>query len=336
MHHFGSWKLTLLLVIATLFTIWTSSPETIDLETRNINRRSFQYILPQCMELQNTDVYYKIPQQQQPHGVLIFFHGCNHDGRDLFLLPEDRLVVKAALDRNLAVLSITSKDRETGCWSDLDVTNVRIIVKEWLSATGLSNRYNLPRIGMGASSGGSFLFRVYGEIQLISMASYISPAMFENPSQGIPTIFVHMPHDIFTGAAVQRNHATLEGQGIASHIIPIDPHPLTPELCTERILELDRSTCQKILEKAMSLHYLDANYTVLRTDALLWSALVSKYVPRRKHSRTKSEQRNKGHIEFSWLERAFQEEVTAAFAYHEMTAENIEQVMDFLITHAGI
>jgi hypothetical protein len=341
MHHFGSWKVTLLLVILTLFVIWTSSPDkrkTNDLETKNINRPtgSFQQQLYQYMELQNTDVYYQIPQQRQPQGILIFFHGCNHDGGDLFLLPEDRLVAKAALDRNLALLSITSIDRESGCWTNLDVTNVPIIVQEWLSTTGLSNR-SLPRIGMGASSGGSFLFHIYKQLQLKSMASYISPTMFDNPSQGIPTIFVHMPRDVFSGAAIQRNHATLVAQGIASQIIPIDPHPLTPELlCTERIPELDRSTCQKILEKAISLHLLDTNYTVWRTDAQLWSALVSKYDKRNRDWKKSEKKKNNDRGKVSWLVRVIHEEVAAAYAYHEMTAEKIEQVLDFLIAHAGI
>jgi hypothetical protein len=145
-----------------------------------------------------------------------------------------------------------------------------------------------------------------------------------------------MPRDVFSGAAIQRNHATLVAEGIASQIITIDPHPLTPELlCTERIPELDRSTCRKILAKAMSLHLLDANYTVWRTDAQLWSALVSKY-DKRNRDWKKSEKKKNNRKEVSWLVRAIHEEVAAAYAYHEMTAEKIEQVLDFLIAHARI
>ena len=57
----------------------------------------------------------------KPKGILIFLHSCKRSGLDFFYLPEERRIAYDALSRGMALLSLTSQHRDSGCWTQPDV-----------------------------------------------------------------------------------------------------------------------------------------------------------------------------------------------------------------------
>ncbi|KAI2497722.1 hypothetical protein MHU86_16764 [Fragilaria crotonensis] len=193
---------------------------------------SVPILRPQASLIGSTELFYLLPLQDINHkvkGILVFFHGCNHGGQDFFYLPEDRLVAKAALDRGLAVLSITSADRGSGCWSrKRDSKDLSTVFTTWIQTVQLSE--DLPRIGMGASSGGAFLFAAYKVLKFKAMASYIMTASFSREDTSSPvttlpaTAFVYMPRDEHSKIDSSSDKELTE-LGVSNRAWSVDPHP---------------------------------------------------------------------------------------------------------------
>ena len=340
---------------------------------------------PQRTVLEETELHHMMPPLP-PRGILLLFHGCRRAGQDWFLLPEDRIVTMEALQRGLIVVSITSQDRVTGCWGQKDIN--RLVGKNVvdLFLTQLQQQYpssfattttaaaatDLPRIAMGASSGGTFLFRVYRQFKFQSMASYISPQGYKPQQQiphpddnnnnnntttttdsRIPTVFVHMTRDKATAAAVAENARAMDR--VPHLVLGVEPHPLTPQLCRERIPELATSSsrrqkddfCTMFLDNVASQHpnllepksyhvlvpYQTANWKTLFRKSGLDDKTNTKKTTATASEKTTTGTAMSGHS-YQWA--ALEQEITVAYAHHDMTCEHHQQVLDFLMQHAGM
>ena len=293
-----------------------------------------------------TELFYMLPKTAA-RGVLMFFHGCNHGGQDLFELPEDRIVALAALNRGLAVLSMTSKNRDSGCWNskDVDALESNNVVDKWMSSVELPP--NLPRMGMGASSGGAFLFKSYKALKFKSMASYVIGTGFKeadlDDGSAIPTVFVHMPKDTRRAGSIVEKHKALVRAGVPTKVLEVHPHPLTPELCARRLPELGDRRCQSFIRDVMASRKELLNKNDMSVMASTkngeWASLMkaSKLDEDLVTSKTKPGQLSQvsfgGH---SWLWASMEEEIAVSYAVHEMSAEHRRTVLDFLMKHAGI
>jgi hypothetical protein len=298
--------------------------------------------------IDNVEVFFMLPPRTAAvRGVLIFFHGCNHSGQDMFELPEDRIVALAALNRGLAVLSPTSQDRGSGCWSrreDAEIFEKNNVVGKWMASVGLPG--TLPRMGMGASSGGSFLFSVYQTLGLKSIASYVSGKGFtesELTAGNVPaTIYVHMPKDVNTADRIEANCKTLVLAGIPVKKIEINSHPFTLELCARRLPEFGDRRCQTFIRDvlASNKNLLDKDDMSVRAPVGEWKDVMEK--AKLDDGLDASSKKKKGALYdknfagHSWLWASMGEEIAASFAVHEMTSERREEVLDFLMKHAGI
>lgn len=89
-------------------------------------------------------------------GLYVLFHGCQHEPRDWFDLPEERAIVSFLLEKNYAVLAPRSQNTETGCWNSGvqgdDVNSVRRVL--WKFYRTWSIPPDTPLFLFGASSGG--------------------------------------------------------------------------------------------------------------------------------------------------------------------------------------
>lgn len=288
-------------------------------------------------------------------GVLIFFHGCSHGGQDMFRLPEDRIVAMSALERGLAVLSITSSDRETGCWSEYDVNHLgeNKVVDKWIRSLKLPA--SLPRIGMGASSGGSILFSAYKILGFQSMVSYVMPEGFSpdqlvkgpNGKANLPaTAFVHMQRDRQTADSITTNAAALRSVGVATKVFPVKPHPFTVDLCDQRLPEIGDRRCHIFLQRVHSQYpdLLDKNNNILQSyfsGEWKYPLEDSKLDDDLRHyiGAPPAEKGQIGPVQFSghaWPWAAMVEEISTSYGQHEMTCEHRNQVLDFLMKNANI
>lgn len=306
---------------------------------------------PEVGIFEDVEVFYMLPNVNIT-GVLIFFHGCQHSGQHLFLLPEDRLLALEALNRGLLVMSPTSVDRSSGCWSTIDMDRVVNMLDSFEKSINLPS--SLPRIGIGASSGGAFLFHICLRVTLKSMVSYVMGKGFEQEhldeaklnNISLPaTGYVHMPRDAWTSDSVSRSIAALKAANIPTYERRIYSRPfLSDWLCNERLIEWKTDRCKDFFDliKEHNPPLLDpANSVVLESyttgdwDQVLHQSNVDDLVVSLKPGFTlpKDNLSAKGH---SWLWAFLEEEIAVSFAVHEMTAEYKEEVLDFLMAHAGI
>jgi len=318
---------------------------------------SYEQVLPleaRGAVIGETELFYMLPKKKTV-GILVFFHGCNHAGQDMFRLPEDRIVAQRALDRGLAVLSPTSINRKSGCWSKRDIETIQSerVFEQWLQKVNLGPE--LPRMGMGASSGGNILFMAHNAFSFRSIVSYIMASGFSqfdwerrseiNP---LPSVgYVHMPKDSKRAEKIPALVAQLEEENIPTQTWEVLPHALTSEVCQQRIPEL-HGRCGAIIRYIQDNYedLLDKDGNVLEPyTSEKWESLFvkSKLDPDNfEKTKQRAEKAGKGSligVQFSghsWLWAALVEEIAVSYGKHEMTAEHAESVLDFLMKNAGI
>jgi hypothetical protein len=306
---------------------------------------------PEVGTFDDVEVFYMLPNVNIT-GVLIYFHGCQHSGQHLFLLPEDRLLALEALHRGLLVMSPTSVERSSGCWSRLDINRVVRMLANFEKSINLPS--SLPRMGIGASSGGAFLFDICLRLPLKSMVSYVMGKGFEEAQLAeakfknltLPaTGYVHMPRDAWTSESVSRNIAALQAANIPTYEWRVHSRPfLSDWLCNERLIEWKTDRCKDFFDliKEHNPPLLDPadsvvlkSYTTGDWDRVLLQSNVDDLDISIKPGYTLPADNlsAKGH---SWLWAFLEEEIAVSYAVHEMTAEYKEEVLDFLMAHAGI
>ena len=176
-------------------------------------------------------IFYKEPMGT-PKGVILLFHGCNHDPQDWFQLPGECIFVNAALRAGLVALAVPSRDRKgSRCWHPLkDAERVvalgRIFVrKRWP---------NVPLYGAGASSGGTFVAWLSntGGVNFSAVAVYVSIGVppFEDISRKhAPTAFVVMSEDSHMASEA---HIAIQQRRLLQHGTNSTVFVCTPKLIT--------------------------------------------------------------------------------------------------------
>lgn len=269
---FAAWYLELLDESSTLPASLRSrnSNNNNDNIRHDLDAYGISPLTPMTTVIGSTELYYMVPTpRKKVKGILLFFHGCNHGGQDFFRLPEERRVAYAALGRRLAVVSVSSQNQVSGCWSkSADLQELPQVIDIWRqSVARLSPK--LPRMAMGISSGGGFLFNAYDSLKLKSMCNYVMWKSFtdlSHPSTLPATAFVYMPRDTKAAGIVPKLHDALIQVGVPTKLFEVHPHPLTPRVCENRIPELEEgASCEEILNQ-VRLHntdLLDEQYNVL-------------------------------------------------------------------------
>jgi hypothetical protein len=202
---------------------------------------------------------------------------------------------------------------------------------------------------MGASSGGAFLFSAYKVLKFKAMASYIMPTSFapedtSSPDTTLPaTAFVYMPRDGNSKIAIPRVTKELTEIGVPNRAWSVDPHPLTPQLCAERIPELGKDQCTHFLDGADGDGLLRSDYTVLKSfNSGKWETHFA-HAQLDPTDMPKASKKQLGEISVhhafdyhSWLWASMVEEIAVSYGVHEMTAEYRDEVLDWLMEQSDI
>lgn len=292
----------------------------------NSFRSSVQFH-PSVEFINGTEVIWQIPDS--PKAILFLAHGC--DGRaanfwdrspscpNCIGLPEERLIALYALARQFAVLTISSTGR---CWSlRKEKYKVKRIIKSWIEKNQLGK---LPITALGASSGGYFVSILATEMRFSSITLMIAEGLFDSmdiPRDYPPTLFVHMPKDSHRKRLIGENMETLKKQGILVAEVKCLEFPLTPELLSDRIPGLDETLSIKLFNLFCEKGFIDEK-GYMRNDgrAIHWKdTLVERELSLDK---------------FEWANH-IQEELNLAFAYHEMTSLQCEQIFNWFESHIG-
>lgn len=281
--------------------------------------------------------YFMMPKSSfhNPRGLLVVIHACKQSGLEFFHLPEDRIVAQHALQKGLVVLALTSQDQVSGCFTQQDISWVGKVVNEW---TGLHSLRNLPRYGLASSSGASFLFFVFQELKLESMAVYNTPQSFllddVEDNAMIPTVFVTMAADKNMAKRMRKNHEDLVRQQIPTLLLHVAPRPFVKPICDARFPEMLAHDCHQIFDTVQKNHsyLLDKDGFVTKDwNSGQWQVLFETLGL---DSRTndlyfQTPTAFSGH---SWTWAGLEQEVQSCHAYHAMTAEHHANILDFLMT----
>lgn len=272
-----------------------------------------------------TDIISQIPDS--PKAVLFFAHGCNGKSVNFWDksaqcpscvgLPEERLIVLHALSRHFAVLTISSSQK---CWTlGKELVVVKDIIRWWVEKNRLEM---LPLLGLGASSGGYFLSVLATKLKFNSITLMIAEGLYEQmevTERYPPTLFVHMPKDHFRQQKINENMEFLRSKGIEVAEIECLEFALSPHFLADRIPGLDTSVSAQLFELFQAKGFIDRNGKMLQDGrATRWKeALKMSQISLPDNSLTH-------HI---------QEELNLAYAYHEMTSLEADQIFTWFESH---
>ncbi|KAK3404898.1 hypothetical protein EUGRSUZ_K01197 [Eucalyptus grandis] len=278
------------------------------------------------VELRNgTDLISQIPDS--PKAVLFIAHGCN--GRAINFwdrsptcqqcvgLPEERLLVLEGLSRKFAVLTVSSVGR---CWTmGEERLIVRDIIRWWVGKNKLEK---LPLVALGASSGGYFVSALATNLRFSSIVLMIAEGIFDQMDvreDYPPTLFVHMPKDTIRQQKIDEFMPDLKSKGIDVAAVECVEFPLSASTLADRIPGVDENVSAKLFELFRSKGFVDANGYMKRDGrAMRWK---------------KALQENKNILLDRQLVNHVQEELNLAFAYHEMTSLQSEQIFKWFESH---
>ena len=194
----------------------------------------------------DTEVIYQLPSNGKPlSGLLFVAHGCGHSANDWFPksdncltctgLPIEVTIVKEALSRNIAVVAVSSNNRQHKCWiqkSDrLPVINA---IKHVYAVANVSVETSpIPLYLFGASSGGSFVGTFAQDAKtggipvsaLCVQIIYIKIHRFDESLT--PILFVHMPLESHTKKMIGT---------VIEEINRHTPNSASEKLCSRKVL----------------------------------------------------------------------------------------------------
>ncbi|KAJ3692092.1 hypothetical protein LUZ60_012442 [Juncus effusus] len=280
---------------------------------------------PSLYHSNGTEIIYRIPNS--PKAVLFIAHGCTIHAYDFWDkspncpqctgLPEERIFVLQALELNFAVLTISSLAE---CWSfGKEMENVQWIIQNWVEKNKLEK---LPKIAIGASSGGYFISALATKIEFSSICIMIAEGVFETldiPQNYTPTLFVHMLKDKVRVSLIRSNMAELMEKGIETKEIGCSDFPLDPNFIANRVEGLDLNFAVKLIEILHEKGFLDEK-GYLRKDgrAIHWKeALIEKKITNEKFE----------------LFRHVNEELNLAFGFHEFTSLKNDEIFEWFESH---
>lgn len=272
-----------------------------------------------------TDLIWQVPES--PKGVLFLAHGCNGKAinfwdkspqcPDCIGLPEERLLVLHGLSQGFAVITISSAQR---CWTmGKEVLDVKDIIEWWIGRRKLEK---LPLVALGASSGGYFVSVLATAIKFSSTVLMIAEGKFEGmdvKGDYPPTLFVHMPKDLYRQQKIDEYVEVLKGKGIDVGVVECVEFPLSPNTLADRIPGLDQELSRKLFEFFREKGFVDQN-GYMKKDG-------------RKIKWKKALEEKKTLLRDEHLVPHIQEELNLAFAYHEMTSVHSDQIFKWFESH---
>ncbi|KAL2483471.1 hypothetical protein Fot_44925 [Forsythia ovata] len=316
----------LLLLIVVALTLFGKSADKSSSMSEILDQKwnSFDSVvrLDPTVEFRNgTDFIWQIPDS--PKAVLFLAHGCNGRAANFWDkspkcsncvgLPEERLIVLHALARKFAVLVISSAGR---CWSLGEERRiVKDIIESWVVKQNLDK---LPLFALGASSGGYFVSVLATDMRFRGITLMIAEGVLghmEITKDYPPILFVHMPNDETRRRRIEKYLIVLREKGVDVAEIKCMEFPLTPDFFANRIPGLDLTLSRKLFDLFKEKGFIDKN-GYMRDDgrAIPW--------------KTALEERDILLPDKS-LVNHIQEEMNLAFAYHEMTSLQSQQIFDW-------
>jgi hypothetical protein len=293
--------------------------------------------LVSAMTIGNVEVFFQIPPNQSPVGIVLLFHGCEHDGIHWFTLPEERAIVKFLLSQGFAVISFSSQDREgSKCWDgsfpasqNADAVRISQVFPRVLEKVlGSGKGKQLPIYGIGASSGGVFVTILHQLIPFKGLELIVSPgnakaltwAAQEDQSQIKPRIaFVYMPKDTHFAGHRQVSQQVQRLEKLSVKIFACEPKPVSAAWLSGSMESLSLQQANEIVKHLIEMSIIDRGTgMLLKNPGQAWSSITNEALE------------GFDDMTIDSLKEVF----NVAYGRHEMTREHIEEVWSFFTDHA--
>ncbi|KAL4443431.1 hypothetical protein ABPG75_011168 [Micractinium tetrahymenae] len=240
--------------------------------------------------------YYQVPKN--PRGTVVFIHACVHSGYNYWPyspdceecrgLPEELSHTLQALRLGYAVFTVSSGDRETGCWSwNNDGEQVAALLNKWLDDWGMRD---LPVYGAGISSGASFLLKLP---RYVKLSGIVSEALGVDPNAwGVdeavdgeypPTVYVCMERDTDTAERIRENVQVLHDYGVPVQMVKVYDRKVYPTYFSDRDpWYINETFSKEIAQGLYNITMIDKQGNVIedpRYTSRPWLAELQKQVP---------------------------------------------------------
>ncbi|KAJ8907555.1 hypothetical protein NDN08_007666 [Rhodosorus marinus] len=279
----------------------------------------------------------ELERGKRPIGILMLLPGCHHTALDFFPkgrlcdtcigLPAETSIIRVAVGKGLFPVAVSP----TGvCWntekdSD-DLQRISQTLNELIVGQSLSN---LPLFVFGASSGGVMasvlpsLFNVSGLVIQIASSASEDLLSHEHSITGKypPSVYMHMPRDLVTAARVEDDLEVLDRIQAPSKEIRLLPKQIDESFFSSQAEGITSEESKTMFAALKEVGVLDADGRLNsdpRTSS--WRETLSKSVPRLAHDDG-----------FRPDESPVAELLNIAYAQHELSADGIEQALEFLI-----
>jgi len=218
--------------------------------------------------IDGVEMYISLPPQYEQQGgvkgVLLAFHGCSHSGLDWFRLPEEGVIVRHALTRQVAVVAFTSYDRHSGCWSLQDRVHVPNAFTKLQDAHAWAKA--APLFAIGASSGGSFVSSIPADLSgirgLMIQIARPNPGHVAKWHKPLPksVYLVGMTGDPSLAPAFKAYSQSDEVKAARIRVRAVETSPcaVTPKRLMERVYDMTQETADSVvaqLVKRLILHH---------------------------------------------------------------------------------
>ena len=277
-----------------------------------------------------TGYLYRIPENA--HSLLFVFHGGGGSKEDNFARPEPVLIVREAIARGYAVVSLdsikhTQMNPDDFQWNESeppenpDVANVASVIRILKEEMGLVAP-DAPIVLIGISNGGSMASRAAQIPEVTAAAIYISNAryFYEDDARTPPVIFLPGAHDPGRSCA---STADLTRQIQAAGGTAVR-HPNTPQYATvgyfTRMPIIDCANSKRVVQTLMDQGYLRADGApIAAPEGNQALRAISRALP--------------VELSASIIVSAINDQLTELAAGHSPSSDLNEVVFDFLDTH---
>ncbi|KAL3945072.1 MAG: hypothetical protein SGBAC_000863 [Bacillariaceae sp.] len=287
-------------------------------------------IIPTHQVIDGIDVLWAAPSRSYPSGMLFVAHGCNHAHTDWFVcqqgclgLPEEMAIVNLALERNLVVVAVSSKNRHSKCWNpEVDGPRAAKVLQK------ISDKYvpvsssPLPIWAFGASSGGGFVSALGNFMKLQGYLSQIMarpPPEEQEPSEAC-MVYLTMERDLMTRDMAEQllSQVPRSSSNNARHI-QLPPLAISSnDFFSKRIGSVSSSNSKSMVQSLQQGGFLDAHgYLKQDPRGSDWRSAVQPFA------------------ESDTLvadESAVAEVMNVAYSMHEMSREGVAEGLDFCMS----
>eukprot|EP01083_Nonionella_stella_P093544 262204_1 len=293
----------------------------------------------------NIEYMYEFPSGvdiQQANGIVFLAHGCSHSATDFFEasetctqclgLPEERALIKAFLKKKYIVITISSQNRMSKCWNrrtDTDpVKQILLHFKEEFNIGALSV------YAFGASSGGSFVGSLASNNELVNAVGLAGVMVqisvinigFDDMAARIfvPVLFIPMRKDGRTSGIVKREAQLLKKNENISTVCWVDPTAIDTSYFYRKIGgELTLADSEKMQQALKENGYLDEKDFLAEDPRQSdWRYVIQSAIGQ--------ERLNKMFDGLVADESAISESMNVAFALHEIAAQCVHEMFDFM------